>query len=496
MIGDPMLHRNIIATKIKYQALAALFLPIVLPVLCLCMLFQLMSHFEAMSLEEKRLSTFNSLAEREMVLGVTALGGYLTYAVTGDRNHARQGHKILEQVRVNLDEMTKIAGDDPRLIRELKGFRDQMDTEFASMESLGTIKAGDAESMSAYTEVMHNIKMFRAFVRTAFASNEHVSALMEENQEQLDLARQQEARSNEVSKQWIIGFLIFDIILSLGTVLWLAQNITRRLDVLVDNAHRLPRGVALEQRVSGVDELAYLDTVLHEADSYLREAKEARGLLMEMVAHDMRSPLMAAQIALDLLAQLAPDAPDSTQRQTNAVRRNLSVVINLVDDLLTIDRLEAGALELDRKPCQVKEFVQDAIISVNALAVAKGITLAESCDADLKVLADHDRIVQVVTNLITNAIKFSPKGSTVSVSAEKANPYVRICVQDQGPGLPPGMEAKIFEKFQQVEKAHSKRGYGLGLTICKMLTELHGGTIRAQNLAQGGSKFCFSLPLS
>jgi two-component system sensor histidine kinase KdpD len=284
--------------------------------------------------------------------------------------------------------------------------------------------------------------------------------------------------------------------LSLVTVLWLARTITRRLDVLVGNAHRLPLGLPLEERVSGVDELAYLDTVLHEADSYLREAKEARGLLMEMVAHDMRSPLMSAQIALELLGQqLTADASAGVQRQTDALRRNLSVVINLVDDLLTIDRLEAGALELDRKPCYVQHFVEDAIVSVSALAVAKGITLTETCPEDLVVNADHDRVVQVVTNLITNAIKFSPKGSTITVSAEKVNPYGRICVQDQGPGLPPGMEAKIFEKFQQVEKEHAKRGYGLGLTICKMLTELHGGTIRAHNMPEGGSRFCFSLPL-
>jgi two-component system sensor histidine kinase KdpD len=110
------------------------------------------------------------------------------------------------------------------------------------------------------------------------------------------------------------------------------------------------------------------------------------------------------------------------------------------------------------------------------------------------VLVDQDRIVQVLTNLITNAIKFSPKGSTITVTGEVADPFVRLCVTDQGPGLPPGMETRVFEKYQQVEKEHAKRGFGLGLTICKMLVELHGGTIRAQNLPEGGSRFCFSLP--
>jgi signal transduction histidine kinase len=491
-----MLQKSIIATKIKYQALAALFLPIVLPIICFSMLFQLMSQIEAMSIQEEQLSTFNSRAEREMILGVSAIGDYMTYAITGDQLQAEHGHKNLELARMNLEDMAKAAGDDPRLIKELTGFHEELETEFNAMSSLGTLKTKDTESLSTYTEVMHNIKMFKKFFRTAFTSNEHVSALMEENQGQLDLARQQQKRSNEGSKQLIISSLVFYIVLSLVTVLWLARTITRRLDVLVGNAHRLPLGLPLEERVSGVDELAYLDTVLHEADSYLREAKEARGLLMEMVAHDMRSPLMSAQIALELLGQqLTADASAGVQRQTTALRRNLSVVINLVDDLLTIDRLEAGALELDRKPCYVQHFVEDAIVSVSALAIAKGITLTETCPEDLIVNADHDRVVQVVTNLITNAIKFSPKGSTITVSAEKVNPYGRICVQDQGPGLPPGMEAKIFEKFQQVEKEHAKRGYGLGLTICKMLTELHGGTIRAHNMPEGGSRFCFSLPL-
>jgi len=119
--------------------------------------------------------------------------------------------------------------------------------------------------------------------------------------------------------------------------------------------------------VSGNDELAYLDEVLHEAEGYLKESADQRSMIMEMVAHDMRSPLMSAQIALELLTQLSPPATDSAGRQALTLKRNLSLVINLVNDLLTIDRLEAGALELDRAPHAVTTMVDNAIISVGPL---------------------------------------------------------------------------------------------------------------------------------
>ena len=203
---------------------------------------------------------------------------------------------------------------------------------------------------------------------------------------------------------------------------------------------------------------------------------------------------MSAQIATEMLSQEAQSAPDSVRRNIMQVRRNLETVINLVNDLLTIDRLEAGQLILNTSNIELNPFLDGVIESVQAIAGAKEIRLQNLTEKEMYVSADKDRITQVLTNLIANAVKFSPKGSAISISSAEVNQFSQICVSDEGPGLPPGSEKKIFDKFNQVKREHAKAGYGLGLTICKMLVELHGGTISAQSLKEKGSKFCFSLP--
>lgn len=234
----------------------------------------------------------------------------------------------------------------------------------------------------------------------------------------------------------------------------------------------------------------------------ITERKELDRLKREfigLVRNDLKVPLTAIHeylSRLDQRVQLSQAGHTSVQMAEDNVKR----LIGLVNDLLDIERMESGKLELHLSPASLSIVVERSVQSVLGYAQQRKVQIETQCLDDMIVQADEDRLVQVVVNFLSNAIKFSPKDSLIVVSVEQDAESVRVSVRDRGRGVPKELREAIFERFKQVDACDEtvKGGSGLGLAICKVIVEKHGGSIGVEsniaNEQEQGSDFWFCLP--
>lgn len=228
-------------------------------------------------------------------------------------------------------------------------------------------------------------------------------------------------------------------------------------------------------------------------------AQRLRKEMVQMVSHDLRSPLNSLAVIYTMLKDGRYGMlNEKGQRFLRAAEANSSRMLVLINDLLDIEKLEAGMVQLERQPVPLSQLLDQAIDSVLPLANQKQINLVNnSATKDLRITVDPHRMMQVLVNLLSNAIKFSPQGGNVSLSAFKQQNSIEIGVADQGRGIPKDLLKDVFNRFQQVQRgdATEKGGSGLGLAICKSLIELHGGDISCQSEEGIGSVFRVRLPV-
>jgi len=232
------------------------------------------------------------------------------------------------------------------------------------------------------------------------------------------------------------------------------------------------------------------------------ELERARQMFSRMVIHDLRSPLAAVTASLRLLQELSPregQFADMLAKTFEMSQRAIRKVLTRVDSLLDIARMESGDIDLEYEPTSLPHLVQIVQTDLQPLAKELEITLVTDMPADLPLLnVDTDKVERLLMNLVDNALKHSPANTTVTIQArpEPDGQLMRIAVIDEGPGIPDNYKQRLFEQFVQVEgrKGH-RRGIGLGLTFCKLVTESHGGRIWIEDNPQGGSVFAVTLPI-
>jgi two-component system sensor histidine kinase/response regulator len=189
-----------------------------------------------------------------------------------------------------------------------------------------------------------------------------------------------------------------------------------------------------------------------------------------------------------------------TEKQASYLTRvshNVERLTRMVNDLLDLSRIEAGRLEVDLGPMSLADSVTEVLDTFQPIAKAKGIRLSEERPAiTTQVLGDRDKLHQVLTNLVHNAIKFTPKDGEIRVEVQPyAEGFVRVAVIDSGCGIPPDEVDKVFDRFYRGDSVSpDARGAGLGLAITKTLVELHGGKIWVESTVHRGSRFHFTLP--
>ncbi len=309
-------------------------------------------------------------------------------------------------------------------------------------------------------------------------------------------SRQAQARSHRQLEQWLLIGVLLNIAIAIALARFFTGSITRRLAILSENSRRLGRGEPLNPKLPGADEISHLDAVFHEMADALGAANRAKQEFVSMISHDLRSPLTSVQGTLTLLEDGAYGQLTQTgHERVETAGRSLDRLIGLINDLLDLEKMEAGLLTMKPQEVAAEEIVNEAIESLRQLGEENQVTLKGEVEP-LKVKVDQKRILQVLINLIANAIKFSPPGTTALTRLSKEKNYARITVSDQGPGIPAEYRQSIFNRFQQITRRESsKQGTGLGLAICKAIVEAHGGTIGVESQPGKGSTFWINLPL-
>lgn len=230
----------------------------------------------------------------------------------------------------------------------------------------------------------------------------------------------------------------------------------------------------------------------------LHAVERLKSQFVSSVSHELRTPLTSLRGALGLLAGgVLGTLPDGAFDAVRIAERSIVRLVGLVNDILDVERLENGGLSLQIGRHSLADILLRSVEEVAALAADAGIRLeVEPPTAVLR--CDGERLVQVVVNLLSNALKFSPRGSCVHLRVREEASWVEVQVQDQGRGVPASHRTAIFDRFQQVENSDSagQRGAGLGLAIAKSIVEMHGGAIGVESQEGRGSTFWFRLPSS
>lgn len=228
----------------------------------------------------------------------------------------------------------------------------------------------------------------------------------------------------------------------------------------------------------------------------VKQANDAKSEFVRTVSHELKIPMTSIKGYTDLLKMVGPLTPQQEQF-VGIIRSNVERMSLLVSDLADIARIETGRLMIETRAVDLRQLLPEALGHLRALMEAKQQTLAVEVPAGLPpVRSDEARLAQIVTNLVSNAHKYSPSGTQITVAAAVEGQVVRLCVSDQGPGIVPADEARLFTQFFRSEDplVREQPGWGLGLHITKRLVELLGGEIRVETTPGQGSTFSFTMP--
>lgn len=230
-----------------------------------------------------------------------------------------------------------------------------------------------------------------------------------------------------------------------------------------------------------------------------QDAVRARDELVAVVSHDLRSPLTVIVMQCGMMQRvIAADVSPASKRLNSAIdtlQRATSRMTTLLEDLLDTSKIEAGRYLIDTKPLEVSQFFEDAWSLLMPLALNKFIDLSFTGEPNLKIMADPERMFQVLSNLVGNAIKFTPKEGTISVTATVEGALVAVNIVDSGPGIAPDQLPHVFERYWRIREGNPS-GTGLGLYISQGIVKAHGGELTATSEVGVGSVFRFTVPLA
>lgn len=244
------------------------------------------------------------------------------------------------------------------------------------------------------------------------------------------------------------------------------------------------------------------DTASQEGLVQLTKTKNAldlRNQFLAMVSHDLKNPLAAVLISVNLVKRLMTSKSidqDKILHCLHIIEQSSSTMDRMINDLLDVERIANNKLVIKSEPYDICLLLQECIDVFSPLAASKTFTITlDSCPKSAQLPLDHDRIVQVVSNLINNALKFTSTPGIIRLSAKKESDHIAVSVSDNGPGIPDEKRQEIFERFAQLH-GKDRRGLGLGLFISKWIVEEHHGRISVASNADKGSVFTFTLPLA
>jgi signal transduction histidine kinase len=285
--------------------------------------------------------------------------------------------------------------------------------------------------------------------------------------------------------------------LALGLALLLSMRLLRPVHALTQAAGAMAQG-DLGQRVAvqGKDELAALGQAFNQMASSLQNAEASRKAMTADIAHELRTPLAIQRANLEALQDgIYPLTPEHL---TPILEQN-QMLTRLVEDLRTLALADSGQLQLERQTVHLDELVKRVVSQFSTQAATRQLQTRLEIQASPlpPVKVDPLRIEQILINLLTNALRYSPPGGWITISLNHRNTQLEVQIQDNGPGIPAEALPLIFDRFYRADHARSRAegGSGLGLAIARQLAQAHGGDLSAANHPQGGANFTLTLPL-
>lgn len=385
-------------------------------------------------------------------------------------------------------------------------------------QSIATARAGMHEALDIFAQAREEIRQGRV----ADVYNSRVDLKKRLNtiystilNEQIGIAAAQASKIAEASplrqaqirKQQlniISAAAIFNSALGLLLAVFIVRRITARLSIMSDNVQRFANRAPLHKQLGGNDEIAELDKNFHEMARIVEEASRVRQETTSMITHDLRSPLGVIQGCTEILEERHQgDMNENVLRLNKSISTNSKRLINLVDDLLDTQKMAEGdgTLQLHTEAVSLETIYKELDLNITDWVKQVGLSLViEPCDA--VVMVDVSKVNRIFFNLISNAIKFSPRGGSISIRTKPASKntdkrFIEIIVRDQGPGIAPESLSLVFERFKQLDSRENRTtsSSGLGLSICRAFVEMHGGKIWAESAPGQGAAFHFTLPL-
>lgn len=245
-------------------------------------------------------------------------------------------------------------------------------------------------------------------------------------------------------------------------------------------------------------DLSRLKKIQEEFNNLKSSKNSARNDFLPILVHELRSPLSVIRGAADLLIK-STDELSVAQIQTllNQIKSSSSTLLTMVGSILDVSKMENGKFEINKTYGDINSVLKEECSYFDPLTKIKKLSIQCTVDEDIPNFSfDTERIKQVLSNLISNAIKFSPEGSVITICSRKIGSDCRVEVSDLGVGIPENEKASLFQKFFQASNQDGvQKGTGLGLYISKGIVEAHGGSIWFENNIPQGSKFCFSIPI-
>ena len=278
---------------------------------------------------------------------------------------------------------------------------------------------------------------------------------------------------------------------------WVARGMTQPLRDMAQAARRMETG-DYSQRVvtSSRDEVGQLAQAFNRMSAELDQLERLRRDLVANVSHELKTPISALRAHLENLLDGVERPDPETLQVMLAQSERLG---RLVDQLLDLSRLESGDVPLHREPVELGSLVSEVVSEIEVATAGREVALERAVPDGLPaVYADRERLHQVLFNLLDNAVRFTPSGGRVTVSAERHDGSVDVHVADTGPGIPPEHLPRLFERFYRADPARSQKegGTGIGLAIARSVVEAHGGRIWADSRQGEGSVFTFELPVA
>ena len=305
-----------------------------------------------------------------------------------------------------------------------------------------------------------------------------------------DVLREQ----REVQEAMLIGIPIV-LLLAGGGGLWLASIGLRPITDMAQRAIRIPlTGFEDLGQTQRTDELGQLAAAFNGLVARLRAALQTQRQFMADASHELRTPVSVVRATADVM--LSRDHRDESEyREAIAIvggqARRLG---RLVEDMLVLARADAGGYQLRPVDLYLDEIVADCRRALAVVATERGVTIRPAGPPDIPFRGDEDLLRRLVLNVLQNAVQHTPAGGSVAVDVRQEPETVRIRVTDEGPGIPPDDQRRIFDRFVQLDPARRGQGTGLGLPIARWIAEAHGGTLVLERSGPDGTTFCVSLP--